>query len=588
MKAEKILEPKTSFRRSSTLIFKNYSEADLLGWAHEKVKKPWEHMCEVAALAAAGKPIPADKSTVEIPLTPFRVDYRGAFYLMRDGVNLLIGEPCNLFTIILSSDRKRILKAYLEEARLNNFISLTPLDPQGAWAPKALEMIESNDTHYLTQYLNEYFLKERNLGVNWVKIANIQFFGPFRDVLERFEENRSFRDLLEGYWDAIKKAYAEKWIEFLPEPHIFARIREVIHEEIIQYNHAHLPSGEIPEETGEEEHPSEPRVVLGLVGRDYKVAINLSLSHPYELVLNQDMVESYHGNDLKGFARHLSEKTGAPLSLALAADPALNLLYEYLSRPFPLRRLDMFILYRKLFTFIKNFGTWWSLAPRPFFLKERIRFWGKLVGYDITRLPDQDLPDLLVDGLGLAGLSARYALIVVDGDKPFAAIIFEFFDGAIRKISTFPIDKLEPAFAGMGRDRDDLRERLFRAKQIMWTEDGWVNFAFAVQKDLINAIFDFLFKRSLTSIPKLIGSMGDIRLMLKLMKGGIAMCPDFILQRIKPWVKKKGRFNIYPKLIQAAFEGKWKKPRGLLYVRSTIIVVAILSLLVLGLIFLVG
>jgi hypothetical protein len=291
---------------------------------------------------------------------------------------------------------------------------------------------------------------------------------------------------------------------------------------------------------------------------------------------------------LKGFARHLSEKTGAPLSLALAADPALNLLYEYLSRPFPLRRLDMFILYRKLFTFIKNFGTWWSLAPRPFFLKERIRFWGKLVGYDITRLPDQDLPDLLVDGLGLAGLSARYALIVVDGDKPFAAIIFEFFDGAIRKISTFPIDKLEPAFAGMGRDRDDLRERLFRAKQIMWTEDGWVNFAFAVQKDLINAIFDFLFKRSLTSIPKLIGSMGDIRLMLKLMKGGIAMCPDFILQRIKPWVKKKGRFNIYPKLIQAAFEGKWKKPRGLLYVRSTIIVVAILALLVLGLIFLVG
>lgn len=572
----------TRHQQSSTIVFRDYSEEELLGWGRDRVKVLLERFARAAALAASGEPASREENTLEIPLTPFRIDYRGVFFILRDIMNLLVGEPCNLFTIITNSGADRILRAYLHEAKLNNFVSLLPITSDAAWTEPALELIQNQEFHYLHQQVNDFFRREHEFEINWVAVVDIRFFGPFRDVLEHFESNHSYRELLEGYWDASRQVFSQGWIHFTPEPHVTTRLQELFHNEMIRYHHTHLPAREIPQEIGLE-HRTEPRIVVGLVGRDYKMALNLSLTRPDRLILDQDLVDGYRGNTLQGFARYLHRNTRATFCFVLRADPVFNLVFEYLSRPFPLRRLDMFILYRKLFTFLKQYGNWWDMAPRPFFLRNPVRFWGKLFGYDISRIPDQDLPALIVDGSGLIGLNVRIALVILDNDRPTAALIFETYDGAIRRISTFPSDKIEKTFQGASRDRKELRERLFRAKQIIWEEDGWVNFAFAVQQDLINAILDFLFKPGFTSIPRLIGSHKEIKNIITAARnGGILIWPNFALPRIQAWVKERGRPAIYWNLFHALFEKKGQRTRGLLYVRPTLVVLAIIILVVIA------
>jgi len=572
----------TRHPQSSTIVFRDYSEEELLGWGRDRVKVLLERFARAASSAASGEPASREENTLEIPLTPFRIDYRGAFFILRDVMNLVVGEPCNLFTIVTNSGSDQIIKAYLHEARLNNFISLVPVASDPAWTKPALDLIQSQEFHYLHQQVNEFFNREHQFEINWVAVVNIRFFGPFRDVIERFESNHSHRELFEGYWDALQQVLCRGWIHFTPEPHIITRLRELFHNEMIRYHHNHLPAGEIRRASGHE-HQTNRRIIVGLVGRDYKTGINLSVTRPDPLILDQDLVNGYRGSTLRGFARHLHRNTRATFCFVLRADPVFNLVFEYLSRPFPLRRLDMFILYRKLFTFLKQYGNWWDMAPRPFFLRNPIRFWGKLFGYDISRIPDQDFPALIVDGAGLIGLNVRIALVILDNDRPTAALIFETYDGAIRRISTFPTEKIEKTFQGASRDRKELRERLFRAKQIIWEEDGWVNFAFAVQQDLINAILDFLFKPGFTSIPGLIGSHQEIKNVITAARsGGILIWPNFALPRIQAWVKERGRPSIYWNLFHALFEKRGRRTRGLLYIRPTLAVVAIIVLVVIA------
>ena len=566
---------------SSTIVFQDYSEEELLAWGRDRVKALLERFAREAALVASGKAIPSNEHTMEIPLTPFRIDYRGTFFILRDITNLLVGEPCNLLTIITNSGADGILRAYLHEARLNNFISLIPIASETAWTKPTLELIQNQEFHYLHQRVNEFFLREREVEINWVAVINIGFFGPFRDVLERFERNHCYRELFEGYWDALNRVFSRGWIHFVPEPHVITRLRELLHNEMIRYHHTHLPTRETPPESVRG-HRTEPRIVIGLVGRDYKTGINLSFTGPDHLILDQDLVNRYRGNTLRGFTRHLYRNTGASFCFALRADPAFNLIFELCSRPFPLRRLDMIILYRKLFTLLKEYGNWWDMEPRPFFFRNPVRFWGKLFGYDISRIPDQDLPALIVDGSGLIGLNVRIALILLDHDRPIATFIFETFDGAIRKISTFPIDKVQQIFQGVRRDRAELRERLFRAKQVIWEEDGWVNFAFAVQQDLVAAILDFLLKPGFTSIPRLIRSRREIKnIVTAARNGGILIWPNYALPRIQSWVEERGRPVIYWNLFHALFEKKGRRTRGLLYIRPTLAILTIVIFIML-------
>ena len=110
-----------------------------------------------------------------------------------------------------------------------------------------------------------------------------------------------------------------------------------------------------------------------------------------------------------------------------------------------------------------------------------------------------------------------------------------------------------------------------------------MNFAFAVQQDLINAILDFLFKPGFTSIPGLIGSHQEIKNVITAARsGGILIWPNFALPRIQAWVKERGRPSIYWNLFHALFEKRGRRTRGLLYIRPTLAVVAIIVLVVIA------
>jgi len=550
------------------------SDDELLRWSRENVRIPWLRICQCWDRMSKGETVERRDADLPIPLTPFRADMRALFYIMRDLNPLMIFEPANLFTIILDSSGSRILRAYMERTRMNAYISLDDVDPSGKWASRALEIIASGNLSPLKDYLNEFMLKERGINVNWVKIANIQFFGALKDALEEFQKDGSPKAFIDSAYKAVKKIYNNKWIAFSPKPKAFARLEELVGGDkgIIRYEPSDLGKG-LPDP--ELQSLLNDLYLVVLRGRDFTIALKFSMKKPFSLLLDQDVAGAYHKVPFHRLAREVSRGTGARMVLALQADALFSVLHECFLRPFPLKKNDAELVLGKLLYLVRGYRSQWAIHPVPIGLR-----WS-----NISRLSYWFLPKFIVEGAMVTlGLLHKFAFIFLEQSTVISAFVIEMYDGGVRMLKTFPANELSQFFHD-----GSLRENLIKAKHHIWHKDGWVNFAIAMQASLVKEVLKLNLSGTLTSIWRLPGAIPRLMRMWKIIRNdGIAVYPDRGLVELERWVKKTGRINVWLTALQIPFDRSRPKRRGVLYVRETIAALLALGVIVLFIIWGVG
>lgn len=541
----------------------------LLAWAGENVKVPWLRICRCWDKMSKGEAVRAVEAQLPIPLTPFTADMRAMFYVMRDLNPLMTFEPGNLFTIILDSTGTRILRAYMERTRMNAYISLDEVRLDPSWTRRAEEIITSGNLFPLKELLSAHMVRERGVYVNWVKIANVRFFGAFKDALEEFAGPGTLSSYIAAAYRAVREIYSHGWIAFSPKPKGFARLEEIIGTDskgLIQYDPSDISDGEKDTELT---NLLNETYIVALRGRDHTVALRMSGKEPFTLFLDQDISSSVNGIPFHRLPRALARKTGARTVLAFQADAAYNILHEYLLRPFPYTKTDTEIILKKLLYMVREYTTQWAIYPVPIALKWYARV-GRFLGlpYDISRLSYWFLPKLIVEG-GMIGLGhlQRVLLVVLDQDQVRSAVVAEMYEGGMRKIRTFPARELTPFFRSV-----PLREGLIKAKHHLWEKDGWINFAVAVQAGLIREALKLNLSGALSSLFGLSRAFPSIKRAWEMIKkGGLAVYPDRGLVEVDRWVKKTGRLRVWFTMAQIPFDRTRPRRRGLLYIRETII-----------------
>ncbi|UCD84476.1 MAG: hypothetical protein JSU92_14610 [Deltaproteobacteria bacterium] len=552
------------------------SEEELINWARTQVKEPWLGIFRVAEKITRGSILTPEESEVAIPLSPFRADYRQLYFLFRELLPVFVFQPANLFIIVLDSEGKRIIRAYLQETRYSNFVSLKNIELSGQWGEKAEGFIAADDPRPLRDYLSDCF-RDQAGEINWVMIANIRLFKVLKEILDGLESNGGLSDYLVNVYLALKKIYANGWISFSPTPNILARLEDIFRKDMIEYR-----SSDLFPQSYEPVSKSDIFVIV-LRGRDFTVALRLDPRDPGNLTVDKEVYDRLDRIPFRKLAKAAARKTGAKMAIALSLDPVVNLLYELVSRPLPYGSDDQITILRKLLSLIKNFKRQWTICPSPIALKNYVRLPARLLGlpYDITNLADWFLPQVIVQGSGIAlGQHFRTALIILEGTSVQAVIILEHYDGGLRKVKTFPVSELHPLFERTGPGYRSIREAVIKAKHLIWEKDGWISFAVSIQKNLLSELRSLLLGKKLTSLFRLPFAFPDLVRIFKLLrKGGMVVYPDISLREANKWVKKRGRFWVYSSLIQIPFTRKRPRTRGLLYVKSTIIAAVILGVI---------
>ncbi|HDH97426.1 MAG TPA: hypothetical protein ENF73_06845, partial [Proteobacteria bacterium] len=407
--------------------------AEILNWATENVRKPWERMCEVAHELSEQRRLTEQQATVNVPLVPMlSVDWRAAYYLMRDILGLIVWDPANLFTIILSDDESKILRAYIEETRDNNFISITKLDPEEPYMAEALQMINEGRLFDLRWFLDER-LRERGFPrVNWVKIANIRFFCEFRRVVEAYEREGKIAAFVREAIAAVQNIYANGWIRFAPEPPAFARLRQTIAEILrvkTKDGKVHLDritGGDL--EFGP--------VAVALRGRDYTTSLVAEASDG-RIRIRRVELEGEEKLPLPVLAKKLRKKAKVGRALALRTEPLANLLFVALFHEFPWDREEFKMVMRRGLDIVRGYGEYVAISPEPLVLRSWFR---KLLRalkfpYEISRLSSWYLPQAFIEGYQtFLGQNYTRALALLDGDRLVSLSTIEFWRGGIKQM----------------------------------------------------------------------------------------------------------------------------------------------------------
>ena len=558
----------------------------ILKWATENVRKPWERVCEVAHELSEQRILSEEQAMVRVPLAPLvTIDWRAAYHFMRDVMGLLLWDPANLFSIILSEDGSKILRAYIEETRDNNFVSLTRLDPDEDWLKEALAMIQNGRLYELRWFLDEQATARGLPHVNWVKIAHIQFFYEFKKVIDAYEKDKKIATFVREALFAVQNIYKNGWIMFSPEPPTFARLRQLI-TEILEVK---TKDGRINLQgiLGEDKDVEFGPVAVALRGRGYTTSL-LAKAKDGEIHIRRVEVEGEENLPLDRLAKSLKAKTGAKFAAAMRMEPVANLLFASLYPSFPWDREEFKTVVRRALEIVRNYGDQVAIAPEPIFLRSWVRKTLKFLRfpYELSRLSSWYLPQVIVDGYQtFLGQNFTRAFAVLDGDKLVSLTTVEFWRGGIKKLKILEPADYQHIFDDLPETYAEVKDRIKRLHVELWEREGWVDLVLCVNKDLFKALAELSALGSLKNpfaLPKFVKALKKVR--SALLAGKLIAYPDRMFVELENWVKERGRIGIYRILVKLAFDSYRPKRRGLLYVRATaaaaVIVLAIIGLLV--------
>ena len=553
----------------------DHRQSDLLKWASNNARVPWEKMVEAAAKISKGEQLDNQSAETPMPLTPFIADYRQLYPLMRAFTGLITWSPNNLFTIILDADGKKILRAYLEVTRDHNFISLIPINPDEPFMKEALEIIKTGDLYPLRRYLDDQCKSSLKHGVNWVKIANLEFFGAFKEQMSDFEKSGDLWDWIIGSFKAVKNIYENRLIDFTPEPPVFARLRELF-SGILQIDLDHIDFKSI---FGKIDINSPDKKEIVVLLADHKDIIGLSIGgkEPMKITLDPAITQELKSMSLPfhKLAKQACKLTGANLVIALRIEPVANLVYDALYNEMPYSRENTKGVLRKLIEIIRRFRELWTIYPLPFYLSDPVRLPAKWLGnpYDINYLASWFLPGVIIDGEAIfLGQHNVRTFVTMDDDRIIAIYTLESYDAGIRKVITHDPEKYAHIFAGMKPDYDDVKTRAIALGINLWNEGyGFQNQVMITQSDFLKTLGQASSIEIWKNPLKLWRVIKPGKKLVKQLKGGaIVTYPDQMLVSLENWVKKVGRLKIYRPLLSVPFDRKRPRSRGVKYVKPTI------------------
>lgn len=545
-----------------------YRADELINWAEKEIGAPFRKITRIADDLGKGKKLTYEEALVRLPLSRIELDYRGVFPILRDALPVLAFEPANLLILMVNSDSTAILSAHLITTRDNNYTDISEVSAKEGWAEIALDLIGKNKREDLRHELDEWFRANRRQEINCVIIAKPEGLHALKDGWEEFQAKGN------GYFSflyrTLGRCIEREWIVFEPIPRIFARIADV-------YRIVDAPAGSWSAIFGDQAYPF--KIAIGLWGRNYVSAFLYDSDKSERTGVDTDLLPRDLGP--AKLAKALQKETKASYALVLHADMAINLLWELLSRPLPTNGNDTKIQLKKLLYFIRGYKSLWWIHPVPIPLKNYVRLPIRALGmpYDITRLSWWFLPDAIVDGLGIfMGDSVRFAIIFLEGTTPRGVILIDQFNRGFRQITIIPPEEIAPVFEGAAARPKVLRERLIRAKHLIWEKYGWVDWANAVQIDTLMHARKLLFGGYFNSLLRApLAALTILKLNKTLTRGGVVVYPDMMFEESARYAKSVGVHKVRRNLLKLPFDAYHRTPRGLLYVRETIYLAAAIA-----------
>lgn len=560
-------------------------QQQLLEWASVHVRQPWEKMVEAAGEISLRKPLTAEQAHVRVPMTPFTVDYRTLYPIMKAFGGLITWSPNNLFTIILDAEEKKILRAYVEGTRDHNFTKLIPINPDEPFMAEALSMIQSGNLYPLRRFLDEAAHDKYGTHVNWVKIANIEFFGAFADNSKSFEKSEDLWDWIDGALLAVNKIFKENLIQFTPEPPVFARMRELF-SGIFDIDPAHLDLRSLFGSI-KKGQPADKEMILLLKDNESTCGFSLGGNNPTHLTVDPEITDQLTDVPFHKLAKQCAKATEADHVVVLRSEPVANLVYESLFHEMPYRREDTKAILRKALEIVRRFREQWSMYPLPFYLADPIRLPAKWLGnpFDINYLATWFLPGMIVDGEAVfLGQHNNRTFVTMDGNKIIAMYSIEFYDSGIRRFVTHDPKKYSDLFTDMDTTYDDVRERAVQLGIRLWNEGyGFQNQVMITQVEFLKTLGQLNSVNTWKNPFKLFKLIGPIRRLIKLGKSGaIVSYPDKMLVALEEWIQRVGRLHIYPNILYIPFDRRRPRRRGLKYIKETLIAGAIVAAILYG------
>ena len=238
-------------------------------------------------------------------------------------------------------------------------------------------------------------------------------------------------------------------------------------------------------------------------------------------------------------------------------------------------------LFRHFLVFLTCYAQNWAVHPAPFLLRKGILWFTELFDLpgNMARLDVEYFPRILFRGTGTAtGYHHQDALLIVQGGRLRAVLVFELFEWGIRKIEALPSDRYAAVFREAVQGEGLLRA-VERVKYELWDDCGWISWAIAVEADLlpraVRLASGILKGKSVSLVPAAIRLRGEV------LGGRMAVYPNAIVRDVRPWVEKEGRVSLLARLVQIPFRRKRPRSRNLLYVRETILAAVCIGLLIL-------
>jgi len=280
-------------------------------------------------------------------------------------------------------------------------------------------------------------------------------------------------------------------------------------------------------------------------------------------------------------ARELARTRGSGTALCIQWRSIRGLMQKLFGEERPETLDERETLFRHFLVFLTCYGQNWAVHPTPFLLRKGPRWATELFDLpgNMARLDVEYLPKLLFSASGTAaGYHHQDALLIVQGDRLRAVLVFEFYEWGMRRIEVMPSERYAAVFREAMKEEGLLRA-VERVKFELWDECGWLAWAIAVEADVLTRAVRLgsgLIKgKSISLVPDL------VQLRREVLGGRVAVYPNAIVSDVLPWIEKEGRVSLLARMIQIPFRRKRPRSRNLLYVRETILAAVFIGILIL-------
>ena len=510
--------------------------------------EPWRQIIAVSRKLEKGESLSTEEQEVPLFLTGLKVPAREfIFFLKKAGPDFINSELNHLLLFPGVSGFLKSSGYYLRSID-GMFLDIIPLRFPEDQVSVLREAVAGKDRAGVENCIAPFLDFPPELG--WVAVINPSFFSRINLAHQDFLASRSLAHYLIDLTSACAQTYREQHLEIFPGVDFFSRLEEFL-TTVLDFDPKILkdfipPRFSLP-------HP------VGIKDRDIVITFGMGSPAPERL-----------GSSLAGHpelatlppeqaAEFLRQIRGSRIAVCLELEPLIDLMKRIIPNPFPWEKNALHLFIGKIFRIIRDYNRAWGMSPAPLPLKPYIRRLVRLfrLPYDLLNLDDTYLPRTLLEELsrGVGGHN-QHALIFIDRAEVKGICIIEIFHGGFRRLKILHGHTVIPP------NEPERLEWLKTAKFALWNVEGWMNYAIAVDLDLLRELGRFLTDPELASPLKApIAFLRLVRIMRRARKREFLLYPRLRFFRLGRFTRREGILNISYRLLNASLRRKKQLPR---------------------------